>query len=320
MPDEKFDYIVIGSGSAGGVVAARLTEDPDVRVLLLEAGPADDDDNIHIPLAFSMLFKTKWDWNYETTPAEAPRRAPGLLAAHEGPRRLLVDERDDLHPRQPRRLRRVARRLRRDRLGLRRRAALLREGRGQHPPRRPVPRHRRSAPRRGPHLQPRAEHGVRRGRRRRRAQAQRRLQRRRAGGHRPLPGHVQEGPALVGRRRLHPPGRQAPQPHRAHRGLRDPDRARGQPRRRGRLHPRRRAPRRAGRRRGRAQRRRHQQPAAADALRHRPRGPPARHGHRRRRRVVRASARTCRTTRRRASSATPRTPPTSPRCWGWATW
>ena len=37
-------------------------------VLLLEAGPADDDDNIHIPLAFSMLFKTKWDWNYETTP------------------------------------------------------------------------------------------------------------------------------------------------------------------------------------------------------------------------------------------------------------
>lgn len=68
MPDEKFDYVVIGSGSAGGVVAARLTEDPDVRVLLLEAGPADDDDNIHIPLAFSALFKTRWDWNYETTP------------------------------------------------------------------------------------------------------------------------------------------------------------------------------------------------------------------------------------------------------------
>ncbi len=68
MPDELFDYVVIGSGSAGGVVAARLSEDPGVRVLLLEAGPPDDDDNIHIPLAFSMLFKTRWDWNYETTP------------------------------------------------------------------------------------------------------------------------------------------------------------------------------------------------------------------------------------------------------------
>ncbi|AXT83896.1 choline dehydrogenase [Aeromicrobium sp. A1-2] len=68
MADESFDYIVIGSGSAGGVVAARLTEDPQVSVLLLEAGPADDDEMIHMPLGFSTLFKTKWDWNYETTP------------------------------------------------------------------------------------------------------------------------------------------------------------------------------------------------------------------------------------------------------------
>lgn len=68
MSIEKFDYVVIGSGSAGGVIAARLTEDPSVTVLLLEAGPMDDDDMIHLPAAFSTLFKTKWDWDYSTTP------------------------------------------------------------------------------------------------------------------------------------------------------------------------------------------------------------------------------------------------------------
>ena len=67
MGDESYDYIVIGSGSAGGVVAARLSEDPSVSVLLLEAGPADDDDMIHLPAGFSALFKTKWDWGYQTT-------------------------------------------------------------------------------------------------------------------------------------------------------------------------------------------------------------------------------------------------------------
>ncbi|MET0446833.1 MAG: GMC family oxidoreductase N-terminal domain-containing protein [Aeromicrobium sp.] len=77
MAEHVYDYIVIGSGSAGGVVAARLTEDPQVTVLLLEAGPEDDDEMIHMPIGFSTLFKTKWDWNYETTPQKhlAGRRA-----------------------------------------------------------------------------------------------------------------------------------------------------------------------------------------------------------------------------------------------------
>ncbi|MET0930592.1 MAG: GMC family oxidoreductase N-terminal domain-containing protein [Aeromicrobium sp.] len=77
MAEPVHDYIVIGSGSAGGVVAARLTEDPQVSVLLLEAGPADDDEMIHMPIGFSTLFKTRWDWNYETTPQKhlAGRRA-----------------------------------------------------------------------------------------------------------------------------------------------------------------------------------------------------------------------------------------------------
>lgn len=66
MPEEKFDYVVVGSGSAGGVVAARLSEDPSVSVLLLEAGGEDEGDEIKIPAAFPSLFKTKWDWNYQT--------------------------------------------------------------------------------------------------------------------------------------------------------------------------------------------------------------------------------------------------------------
>ncbi|MET0839393.1 MAG: GMC family oxidoreductase N-terminal domain-containing protein [Marmoricola sp.] len=61
------DYVIVGAGSAGAVLAARLTEDPGVRVLLLEAGPEAEADEISIPAAFASLFKTRWDWNYSTT-------------------------------------------------------------------------------------------------------------------------------------------------------------------------------------------------------------------------------------------------------------
>ena len=61
------DYVIVGAGSAGAVLAARLSEDPGVRVLLLEAGPEAEADEISIPVAFSALFKTRWDWNYTTT-------------------------------------------------------------------------------------------------------------------------------------------------------------------------------------------------------------------------------------------------------------
>ncbi|WSB73032.1 GMC family oxidoreductase N-terminal domain-containing protein [Streptomyces decoyicus] len=59
-----YDYIIVGAGSAGCVLAARLSEDEDTRVLLIEAGPADDAQEIHLPAAFSKLFQTKYDWSY----------------------------------------------------------------------------------------------------------------------------------------------------------------------------------------------------------------------------------------------------------------
>jgi choline dehydrogenase len=61
-----YDYVIVGAGSAGCVLAARLSEDPDVDVCLIEAGPADTADNIHIPVAFGKLFRTHLDWDYDT--------------------------------------------------------------------------------------------------------------------------------------------------------------------------------------------------------------------------------------------------------------
>jgi len=61
-----YDYVIVGAGSAGCVLAARLSEDPDVRVLLVEAGPPDTNENIHVPVAFGSLFRTAVDWEYST--------------------------------------------------------------------------------------------------------------------------------------------------------------------------------------------------------------------------------------------------------------
>jgi choline dehydrogenase len=65
-----YDYIVVGAGSAGCVLAARLTENPAASVLLIEAGPPDDADEIHIPAAINLLFQSRYDWGFRTVPQD----------------------------------------------------------------------------------------------------------------------------------------------------------------------------------------------------------------------------------------------------------
>lgn len=66
---ECFDYIVVGAGSAGCVLASRLSEDPSVKVLLLEAGPPDTSLWLHLPIGYGKtMWSTKYNWCLYTDP------------------------------------------------------------------------------------------------------------------------------------------------------------------------------------------------------------------------------------------------------------
>ncbi|HSP53256.1 MAG TPA: GMC family oxidoreductase N-terminal domain-containing protein [Cryobacterium sp.] len=65
---ESFDYVIVGAGSSGSALAERLSADGTTSVLLLEAGPTDRKPEIHVPAAFSQLFRSALDWSYDTTP------------------------------------------------------------------------------------------------------------------------------------------------------------------------------------------------------------------------------------------------------------
>src|SRR3954447_19608361 len=64
----SYDYVVVGAGSAGRVLANRLSADPSVRVLLLEAGGSARQLNIRIPPAFATQLRSHLDWNYTAEP------------------------------------------------------------------------------------------------------------------------------------------------------------------------------------------------------------------------------------------------------------
>ena len=103
---EPFDFIIVGAGSAGSVLANRLSEDGRNRVLVLEYGGSDRSIFIQMPSALSIPMDTaKYNWGYQTEPEpHLGGRAPEH-AARQGARRLVVDQRPGLYPRQPARLR-----------------------------------------------------------------------------------------------------------------------------------------------------------------------------------------------------------------------
>jgi len=94
---DHFDYVVVGAGSAGCVLASRLTEDPNVTVCLLEAGGPDKSVLIHAPAGVVAMVPTKINnYGYQTVPQTRPERPPRLSAARQDAGRLELDQCDAL--------------------------------------------------------------------------------------------------------------------------------------------------------------------------------------------------------------------------------
>lgn len=77
----SYDYVIVGAGSAGCVLANRLSADPGVSVLLIEAGGPDANDLIHIPAAMGALFRTDQDWDHSTVWSPTARTAGSTCRA-----------------------------------------------------------------------------------------------------------------------------------------------------------------------------------------------------------------------------------------------
>ena len=95
--DASFDFVIVGGGTAGCLLANRLSANPDVSVLLIEAGGSDRRFWINVPVGYLYnMGNPAVDWCYRTE-SDGPQWPLAGLSARQGARRLFLDQWHDLH-------------------------------------------------------------------------------------------------------------------------------------------------------------------------------------------------------------------------------